>query len=129
MTTNFAAAIGSQVVDRDLFALGDVSQSVNSVPSDEFVPILLCVVVASVVDTTGFEEYSSADPVVLDGETVGPNDTKRLLNNVFIWKAVVKRQERLSLQLVKRINLLGYMRLQPFSALLTCRYRDGWSFL
>ena len=105
------AAVETQVVYGDLFALGDFPQCVDSVLFNAVVPVFLCIVVAGVVDATSFEEHPSASPVGLDGEAVRSNDTEKLLGQFVVWIDIVQGEERLSLIFIKRIDLLRYMSL------------------
>jgi hypothetical protein len=59
---NFAAAVETQVVYRNLLTLSDVPQSVDGVPLYMLIPVFVCVVVAGMVDTTCLQEDSTVNP-------------------------------------------------------------------
>jgi hypothetical protein len=88
----------------------------------------LCIVVAGVVDATGFEKYAPSDSIGLDREAVRPYDTKILLGRIFVWVEIVHGEKGLALLFIQRINLLGYVTLQPFIASLALRCCDDWLF-
>jgi hypothetical protein len=106
LTANVTAAVMPQIVYSDLFALGNCPQCMNSVPFNTIVPVLLRIVVAGMVDATGFEEHPAASPVGLDGEAVRSKNTEDLLGLVIVWINIVQREERLFLVMIEGIDLL-----------------------
>jgi hypothetical protein len=61
----------------------------DSVSFNAIVPVFLCIVVAGVVDATGFEEHSSDSPVGIDRKAVRSKDTEDLLGLVIVWIEIV----------------------------------------
>jgi hypothetical protein len=53
-----------------------------SMSFDALVPTFLCVIIASMVDATGFQEETSANSAHLYGKRVGATDTETLLGNI-----------------------------------------------
>jgi hypothetical protein len=99
----------TQVKYCDLIALGNISQCVDSMSSNALVPVFLCIVIAGVIDATGFKEDSPASFIGLNGEAVCSNDTERLLGDILVWMDVVQGEERLSLELAEGVDLLRYV--------------------
>jgi hypothetical protein len=93
------------------------------------IPVFLRIVIAGVIDTTGFEEDSAADPADLNRKTVRSDDPKIHLRGTFVWIEVVQGDEGLSLVFIERFNLLDDEFVQPLVALHAFRYLDDRSLL
>jgi hypothetical protein len=79
---NFARAVSAKVEDCDFLAFSNVTQCMYSMSFDALVPTFLCVIIASMVDATGFQEETSANSAHLYGKRVGATDTETLLGNI-----------------------------------------------
>jgi hypothetical protein len=79
----------AQVGYRDLFAFVDVSQSMHCVSFDLFIPVLLCIIIASVVDATCFYEGC---PLISNGFGrwgVCSKNTEILPSSIPVWVDIV----------------------------------------
>lgn len=88
LATNLTTAVMTQVVYCNLFALRYVPQSVDGVPFDAFVPVFLCIVIAGVVDATGFEKNCPSG-FGLNRKAIRSNNTKIHVSGVLVWIKVV----------------------------------------
>ena len=79
----------------------------DRVSFDVLVPVLLCVVIAGVVDAACFEEDSPINSVG-SNEDVCSNDPQILLGNILICVDVVHGEEGLPLVFAEGIDLLVY---------------------
>lgn len=61
----------------------------DSVPFDALALVFLCIIIAGVVDATGFEEDCASSPLDLDWKTVCSDYTKIHLSGVLLWIKVV----------------------------------------
>ncbi|PLB48761.1 hypothetical protein P170DRAFT_475103 [Aspergillus steynii IBT 23096] len=92
-------------------------------PLDIFVPTLLGVVIASMVDTACFEKNSPSGFAILNWEGVRANDPDILLDGILVGVDVVQTEEGLSLLFSERIDLLADAFLQFFVAQLVAVMR------
>ena len=79
----------------------------DRVSFDVPVPVLLCVVIAGVVDTACFEEDSPSNSVGFNREGICSNDPEILLGSIPICVEVVHREEGSPLVFAKGIDLLA----------------------
>jgi hypothetical protein len=103
----FAVLVDAKVVYRDLFAFVDISHSMDRVSFDVLVTVLLCVVIAGVVNTAYSEKYPTFTSVGLKGEGVCSNDPEIMLSSIPIYVDIVHREEGSPLVFAEGIDLLA----------------------
>jgi hypothetical protein len=79
----------------------------DRVSFDVLVPVLLCVVIAGVVDAACFKEDSPFTSVDFSREDVCSNDPQILLSSISICVNVVRREEGSPLVFAEGIDLLA----------------------
>jgi hypothetical protein len=62
---------------------------VDSMSFDALCLMLLCVIIAGVVDAAGVKEDPPFDFVGANGEAVCSNSTKRLLGDILVWIKII----------------------------------------
>jgi hypothetical protein len=80
----------------------------DRMPLDVVVPVLLCVVIAGVVDAACFEEDSPINSVNSNGKTVGFKNPGVLLRNIPVCVYIVHREKSFSLIFAEGVDLLAY---------------------
>ncbi len=85
----------------------NVSQSMDRVSFDVLVPVLLCVVIARVVDAACFEEDPPFTAVGFNGEDVCSKDPEIILGRIPTCVDVVHREEGSPLVFAEGIDLLA----------------------
>lgn len=80
----------------------------DRVSLDVFVPVLLRVVIAGMIDEACFEKDSSINSVCSNREGVRSDDSEILLSRISICVDIVHGEEGMSLGFAESFNLLEY---------------------